>query len=263
MANKLAIVTGASSGIGFELAKVFSENDHDLVIAADEHQIFTAAEQLATRGTNVTWVKADLATFKGCVALWGAVEALDRPVDIVALNAGLGGGGLFAETDLEKEIQIMRLNVESTVHIAKYAVRKLLAQKSGRILITSSLLAELVAPREAVYAATKAFGRSFAKSLRYELKESGVSVTVLQPGPVNTSIFERADLEQTKIGDPNTKKADPYSVAIQAYEALMKGEEHVYAGDVTSRIEGSILGALPDGFVARLTDKLIDTSHTE
>ncbi len=147
------------------------------------------------------------------------------PLDAAAINAGVGVGGLFAETDLDQEINIVRLNVEGTVHIAKHVVQHMVAQGSGRILITSSIASEMVAPREAVYAASKAFDLSFAKSLRAELEDTGVTVTALQPGPTDTDFFHRAGMDNTKVGTEGKKESEPYDVAKQGFEALMKGEE--------------------------------------
>ncbi len=134
-------------------------------------------------GVQVTSVEADLATYDGVRDFWKRVEGLGVPVDAATINAGVGVGGLFAETDLQKEINLVRLNVEGTMHLAKHIVRHMLKHGRGRILITSSIAGEMVAPREAVYAASKAFDLSFAKSLRAELEGTGVTVTALQPGP--------------------------------------------------------------------------------
>ncbi len=256
MAEKLAVVTGASSGIGFNLAKVFAENGFDLIINAEDASIKDAAAQLGGLGVSVTPVEADLATFDGCKSFWQAVEAAGRKVDAVAINAGVGIGGLFVDTDLEKEINIVRLNCESTVHIAKYAARKLVAQKDGKILITSSIAAEMVAPKEAVYAASKAFDLSFGKSLRYELKDTGVSVTLLQPGPTDTNFFNRAELGDTKVGTEGKKESEPYDVAKQGFKALMAGDEHVYSASLTTKIEGALTGIVPDALIAKMHEKM-------
>lgn len=258
MSNKLAVVTGASSGIGYNLAKVFAENGFDLVIDAEDAGINKAAVEFKAMGVQVTPVQADLATYDGCKKFWAAVEAADRKVDAVAINAGVGVGGLFTDTDLDKEINLVRVNVESTVHIAKYAVRKLVAQKDGKILITSSIAAEMVAPKEAVYAASKAFDLSFAKSLRYELKETGVSVTILQPGPTDTNFFERADMGDTKAGTSGKKDSEPYEVAKQGFKALMAGDEHVYSASLMTKIEGAMMGMVPDSLVAKMHEKMTE-----
>lgn len=262
MAEKLAVVTGASSGIGYNLAKVFAENSYDLIVVAEDEHINAVASDLHSSGAvQVTPIQADLATFEGCDKFWDAVEATGRKVDAIALNAGIGVGGLFVDTDLAKEINLIRLNVESTVHIAKHAVRKMVAQKDGRILITSSIAGEMVAPKEAVYAASKAFDLSFGKSLRYELKDTGVSVTILQPGPTDTHFFDRADLGNTKVGTKGKHESEPYDVAKQGFKALMDGDEHVYSASLKTKIEGTMLGAVPDAAVARMHEKMTEPAN--
>ena len=256
VADKLAVVTGASSGIGYNLAKVFAENGFDLVIEAEDGGVSRAAADFKSLGCKVTPVQADLATFNGCKQFWQAVEALDRKVDAVAINAGVGVGGLFVDTDLEKEINLVRVNVESTIHIAKYAVRKLVAQRDGKILITSSIAGEMIAPKEAVYAASKAFDLSFGKSLRHELKDTGVSVTILQPGPTDTNFFERAELGNTEVGVSGKSESQPYDVAKQGFKALMAGDEHVYSASLKTKLEGAMMGIVPESLQATMHEKM-------
>lgn len=261
MAEKLAVVTGASSGIGYNLAKVFAENGYDLLIVSAGDRLEDATASLQSIGSSVTAVQADLASYEGCDKFWQAVEATGRKLDAIAINAGVGVGGLFVDTDLEKEINLIRLNVESTVHIAKHAVRKMVAQGDGKILITSSIAGEMVAPKEAVYAASKAFDLSFGRSLRYELKETGVSVTILQPGPTDTDFFNRADLGDTKVGTEGKKTSEPYDVAKQAYKALMDGEEHLYSASMKTKIQGSMLGVVPEGLMAKMHEKQTEPAN--
>ena len=256
MANQLALITGASSGIGFNLAKVFAENGYDIVIASAGERLDTAESELQSTGVQVTAVHADLATYEGCETLWKAVQSIGRPLDAAAINAGVGVGGLFAETDLDQEINLVRLNVESTVHIAKRVVQHMVSRKSGRILITSSIAAEMVAPREAVYAASKAFDQSFAKSLRAELEDTGVTVTALQPGPTDTDFFHRAGMDNTKVGSEGKKESEPYDVAKQGFEALMKGEKHVYSASWKTKLEGATAGLTPDAVKAAMHEKM-------
>ena len=258
MAEKFAVVTGASSGIGYNLAKVFAENGYDLIIAAEDAGIQSVASEFKSLGVTVTPVQADLATFDGCRQFWQQVESTGRTLDAIAINAGVGVGGLFVDTDLQKEINLVRLNCESTVHIAKYAVQKMVKQGAGRILITSSIAAEMVAPKEAVYAASKAFDLSFAKSLRYELKDTGVTVTALQPGPTDTNFFNRADLGDTKAGTEGKKESEPYDVAKQGFDALMSGEEHVYSASWKTKLEGSLMGVVPEGLMAKMHEKMTE-----
>ena len=257
MADKLAVVTGASSGIGYNLAKVFAENGFDLIIDSEGARLTTAAEDFKALGVDVIAVQANLANPEGCKQFWSAVEGTSRKVDAVAINAGVGVGGLFVDTDLEKELNMIRLNCESTVHIAKLAARKLVAQKDGKILITSSIAAEMIAPKEAVYAASKAFDLSFAKSLRAELKDTGVSVTLLQPGPVDTDFFDRAGAGDTKVGTEGKHESEPYDVARQGFKALMAGDEHVYAASIKTKMEGAIMGMVPDSLKAAMHSSMM------
>ena len=255
MSNQLALITGASSGIGLNLAKVFAENGFDIVIASAGERLDTAESELKSTGVQVTAVHADLATYEGCETLWQAIQSIGRPLDAASINAGVGVGGLFAETDIDQEINLVRLNVEGTVHIAKRVVQHMLSHGRGRILITSSIAAEMVAPREAVYAASKAFDQSFAKSLRAELEDTGLTVTALQPGPTDTDFFHRAGMDNTKVGSEGKKESEPYDVAKQGFEALMKGEKHVYSASWKTKLEGSLAGVTPDAVKASMHEK--------
>ena len=256
MAGQLAVVTGASSGIGYNLAKVFAENGFDLVIVSNGERLDKAEQDFAALGVSVKAVEADLASYDGVDEFWRTVEGLGRPVAAIALNAGVGVGGKFAETDLKEEINMIRLNVEGTTHIAKHAVKHMLANGSGKILITASIASEMIAPREAVYAATKAFDLSFAKSLRAELEDTGVTVTALQPGPVDTDFFHRAGMDDTQVGQDGKKESEPYDVAKQGFEALMKGEEHVYAASFKTKLEGAVANFVPDAVKAAMHEKM-------
>ena len=255
MANQLAVVTGASSGIGYNLAKVFAENGFDLVIASSGDRLDKAEADFRSMGVGVTAIQEDLSTYDGVMSFWRQVHAAGRPVDAIAINAGIGVGGLFVETDLEEEIKLVRLNVEGTMHIAKHAAKHMVARGSGRILITASIVSEMVAPRELVYAASKAFDLAFAKGLRAELKDTGVTVTALQPGPTDTNFFDRAGLSDTKVGSEGKKDSQPYDVAKQGYKALMDGDEHVYAASLMTKVQGAVMGVIPDSVQAAMHDK--------
>src|SRR6266511_4032717 len=173
----LAVVTGASSGIGYELARQFAEHGYDLVIVAEDAGITQAARDMQALGTTVESVRADLATWDGVERLWNTATTGGRHPDAVAINAGVGVGGEFTETDLRAEIKLVQLNCESVVHLAKLAARDMVNRGEGRILITSSIAGTMPGPYEAVYAASKAFDLSFAEALRHEVKDSGVTVT--------------------------------------------------------------------------------------
>jgi uncharacterized protein len=242
--GQLAVVTGASSGIGLELAKLFASNGYDLVIVAEDAGIESAAEQLRSIGPMVESVQADLATQDGVEELWERVLRLGRDVDAIAINAGVGVGGPFLETDLDEEINLINLNVTGAVHLAKHVVQHMSERGQGRILFTSSIAAEMPAPFEAVYGASKAFLLSFSEALRNELKDTNITVTALQPGPTDTNFFDRAGMQDTKVGAD--KKDDPADVARDGFEALMAGKDHVVAGSFKNKVQSTMAQITPD-----------------
>ena len=252
----LALVTGASSGIGKELAMELAKRGYDLVVASAGERLAPAAEDFRSHGHRVIEATVDLATTDGVEELWRQVEALGQPLDVACINAGVGLGGLFWETDLEKELNMVNLNCASTVHLAKYVVRQMVERGEGRILFTSSIAGEMVAPREAVYAATKAFVLSLAHSLRFELKDTGVTVTALQPGPTDTDFFHRAEMDDTKVGSEGKKESDPADVARQGIDALFDGKDHVYAASLKTKIEGKLANAIPGAAKAAMHEKM-------
>jgi uncharacterized protein len=246
--KQFAVVTGASSGIGYELAKQFAQNGFDLLVASEGDGINTAAREFEALGANVQVAQVDLASHDGVHKLEEAIQSSGRRVDAIAINAGVGVSGRFLETDLAEEINMVELNVVSTLHLAKYIVRQMVAQGSGRILFTASIAGTMPTPYEAVYGATKAFVRSLSQSLREELKDTGVSVTALMPGATETNFFHRAGADDTKLGA--SEKDDPAEVAKEGYEAMMAGKDHVVAGAFKNKLQAAAGYALPDPLVA-------------
>jgi short-subunit dehydrogenase len=247
-ARPLAVVTGASSGIGFELAKQFAINGFDLIVAAEDAELETASKELRSFGATVVAVRADLTTAEGVEELYRRMK--DRKVAAAALNAGVGAGGAFLDTDLRDELAIVDLNVRSTVHLAKYVARDMVAHHEGRLLFTSSIASTMPGAFQAVYNASKSFVQSFALALREELKDTGVTVTSLMPGPTDTEFFERADMEDTKVGSGD--KDDPEDVARMGFEALMNGDERVVAASMKTKLQGRFSRAMPDSAKAKM-----------
>lgn len=256
MAEQFAIVTGASSGIGLSLAKELASRGYDLLICSAGERLQTAAEELRSQGVHVTEVKADLATQEGVKHFWDEVLSLGRRIDVACINAGVGVGGLFAKTDLDAELNMVCLNCAGTVQLAKYVAQHMVSRNEGRILFTASIAGEMVAPREAVYAATKAFGLSFAHSLRYELRNTGISVTALQPGPTNTDFFHRAGMDNTKVGSEGKNESQPEDVARQGIEALLSGKDHVYAASAKTKVEGMLANVTPGSVKGAMHEKM-------
>jgi len=248
-ARPLALVTGASSGIGLELAKQFADHGYDLVVAADE-ELADAARDLAARGVRVEPVRVDLGTAEGVDQLYQHVVQVGRGLDAAVLNAGIGSGGSFDETPLEQELQLVDLNVRSTVQLAKYVVRDMAGRGEGRILFTSSIASTMPGTFSAVYNASKSFVQSFALALREELEDRGVAVTSLMPGPTDTEFFERAGMTDTKLG--SSKKDDPADVARDGFEALMAGKERAVSASLKTKAQGRAGRLVPDSVKAKM-----------
>lgn len=236
--NQLAVVTGASSGIGRELAARFAEHGYDLVVAAEDARIESTAGSLATtRAIRAVPVQADLATFDGVENLWQAIQATGRVPNAVAINAGVGVGGDFArDNELADELRLIALNITGAVHLAKRVLPEMIAAGHGGVLFTSSIAASAPGPYHATYAASKAFLLSFAEAIRYELRDTGVTVTALMPGPTDTEFFDRAGMQGTKLRE-QTSKDDPAEVAREGFEALMAGKDHVVAGSMKNKVQ--------------------------
>lgn len=228
----LAVVTGASSGIGLELAKEFARRGFDLAIVADSPKIHQAAGEIRALGANVDAVQIDLSTYEGVEQFYSGIG---RPVDAIAINAGVGVGGDFTrQTNLEAELKLIDLNVKSTVHLAKLALKDMLANNRGRVLFTASIASAAPGPFEAVYAASKAFVFSFSEALRNELRDTEITITALMPGATETNFFHRAGMDETKVGQ--SKKDDPAEVAREGVEALLSDKDRVVAGSFKNKL---------------------------
>jgi uncharacterized protein len=242
----LAVVTGASSGIGHELAKQFAHHGYDLVICAEDDAIQTAAAELRGLGAQVEAGQQDLRSYDGVEQFYKTVAAQGRPVAAVALNAGVGQGGAFVDSDLADDLSIIDLNVRATVHLAKRILPEMVERNAGRVLITSSIASTMPGAFQAIYNASKAFLQSFAVALQDELKHTDVTVTSLMPGPTETNFFRRAGMaDNTKVGRSSSKD-DPADVARQGYEALMAGKNRVVSASVTTKLQEAIASVLPD-----------------
>jgi short-subunit dehydrogenase len=260
--RQLAVVTGASSGIGFELAKVFAEQGFDLLIAAEDAELTTALEELKGSGANVEAHRVDLATEAGVIELYRHIQNTGRSIDVLALNAGIGAGGAFAtETELADELKLIDLNVRSTVHLCKLVVADMVEHGEGRILFTSSIASTMPGAFQAVYNASKSFVQSFALAIRNELKDTDITITSLMPGPTDTEFFERADMEDTKVGAD--EKDDPAEVARQGYDALMAGKEKVVGGSFKNKVQTVAGKVIPDSKKAEMHRQMAEPGSAE
>lgn len=260
MSQKLALVTGASNGIGLCLAQELAARGYDLVVCSESDRLLEAATTMRASGADVIPINADLATREGVDLLWDKIAKRGRPLDIACINAGIGVGGQFWETDLEDELKMIQLNCTSVVHLAKHVVQHMRKLNAGKILFTSSIVGEMVAPREAVYAATKAFVLSFAHSLRYELRETSITVTALQPGPTDTDFFHRAGMDDSKAASESNGQSRPEDVAKDGLDALFAGKDHVYSHTVATKVEGTVMNMVPGFIQASMHEKM--TKHS-
>lgn len=256
--RKFALVTGASTGIGYELARECAENGFNLMIAADEPEIHKAAEKLRAAGAEVDAVEADLATAEGVEKLYQA--ASNRQIDALLANAGRGLGDGFLDQDFEEVRHVIDTNVTGTLDLIQKVGRDMRQRGEGRILITGSIAGFMPGAFQAVYNGTKAFLDSFSFALRNELKDSGVTVTCLMPGPTDTEFFERAGLQDTKVGVQ--EKADPAKVAKDGFEAMMNGEGDVVSG-WKNKIQAAIAHITPANFLAEQHRKMAEPGTAE
>lgn len=253
--GKNALITGATSGIGYELAKLFARDGYGLVIVArGEEELRTTAEELKSQyGTNVTTISCDLMEPDAPFELYEEVSSQGLQIDVLVNNAGQGVYGEFVDTDIERELDIIQLNVASVVALTKLFLQDMVSRDSGKILNVTSIAGKIPGPLQAVYHGTKAFAHSFTEAIRNELKDTGISITSLLPGATDTDFFNKADMQDAK----NVKEgslADPADVAKDGYEALMKGDDMVISG-LKNKIQVAMSAVMPDSMVAENVHK--------
>jgi uncharacterized protein len=243
--RKLAIVTGASTGIGLELAKLAAHDGYDLIVAADE-PLVDASAALKNLGVDVQSVEADLATDQGVKQL--LLAAGDRPIDVLVANAGHGHGGAFVEQDPEDWKHTIGTNISGTLLLIQPVLRQMLERDEGRILVTGSIAGYIPGSFNAVYNGTKAFIDNFCAAISEEIKDSRVTITVLKPGATDTEFFRRADMLDTKVGQMD--KDDPADVAKTGWGAMLKGERSVVHG-LMNKATVLAAGLAPESLTAR------------
>jgi short-subunit dehydrogenase len=249
--NGLAVVTGASTGIGLELARCCARNGFDLLIAADEPRIEQAAAELRQEGCDVRAIQVDLATEEGVDALYAATEG--RPVQALLANAGIGLGHAFLDQDFERTRRLVDTNIIGTLYLIHRIGNDMRRNNAGRILITGSIAGFTPGSFQAVYNASKSFLNSFSFAIREELKDTNLTVTCLMPGATETEFFNRADMLDTKVG--TEKKDDPADVAKKGFEAMMNGEGDVVTG-WTNKLQSSLANVTPSEVLAEQHRKM-------
>ncbi|WP_420382778.1 SDR family NAD(P)-dependent oxidoreductase [Novosphingobium sp.] len=255
MAEKFAIITGASTGIGFELATLAAQNGYDLLVVADEALINAAAADFEQFDVNVQSIEADLSTTEGVEALLAATQG--RKIDVLCANAGRGLGRGFLDQDVAEWRRVIDTNITGTLYLLQSVLKDMVHRNEGKVLITGSIAGFIPGSFQAVYNASKAFVDSFADAIRNELKDSnGVSITTLMPGPVETEFFARADMLDTSVGAADNK-SDPADVARDGWNALMKGEAHIVSG-WKNKIQATVAHVTPASILAEEHRKMAE-----
>jgi len=249
----LAVVTGASAGIGFELAKLFAEDGYDLILAADR-PLTEITQTLQGSGVRVEAVEGDLSTEEGVQDLLRTIGG--RPVDALAANAGHGLGRAFLDQSFDDILHVINTNITGTLRLTQPVATAMKARGQGKILFTGSIAGLMPGSFQAVYNASKAFVDSFSFALRNELKDDGVSVTVLMPGPTDTDFFERADMLDTQVGQDD-RKADPADVAKIGYKAMNRGDGDVVAG-LGNKLQATMAAITPQTVLAEQHRKMAE-----
>lgn len=250
--KKHALITGATSGIGYELAKLFAKDGYDLVIVArHQNELDKVAMELQASGNiQVTPIAADLFVPDSAFQVYKQVKEKGMEISVLVNDAGQGQYGEFVDTDLKKELAIIQLNISSLVVLTKLFLQDMVEKGEGKILNLSSIASKAPGPWQAVYHGTKAFVQSFTEAVREEVKESGVTLTALLPGVTDTDFFNKANMQSSKAIQDESKMADPADVAKDGYEALMAGKDMVVSG-MKNKMQVGMSGITPDETLAK------------
>ncbi|GGB22101.1 oxidoreductase [Sphingomonas metalli] len=260
MANTFAIITGASTGIGFELATLAAKDGYDILVVADEPLIEAAAEDFRQFGTEVRSVVADLSTLEGVDTLLAATNG--RQVDVLCANAGKGLGHAFLDQSVEDWRRVVDTNITGTIYLLHKVLPQMVARNAGKVLVTGSIAGYIPGSFQAVYNSTKSFIDYFTDALRDELREAdGVTLTTLKPGPVDTEFFASADMLDTSVGQSESK-SDPAKVAKDGWDAMNKGEASIFSG-LSTKVQGVMANVLPASVLAAQHRKMAEPGSGE
>jgi short-subunit dehydrogenase len=248
--NQYALITGATSGIGYELAKLFAADGYNLVIVSrDQNKLDLKAAELKQSGVNVIPIAKDLFDPEEAFSLYADLRSQNIRIDVLVNNAGQGVYGEFEETDIDRELDIINLNISSVVVLTKLFLQEMTARNSGKILNLASIASKVPGPWQAVYHGTKAFVLSFSEAIREELRDTEITVTALMPGATDTDFFNKADMEASKQVQDKDALANPADVAKDGYEALIAGKDKVISG-FKNKVQIAMANLMPDSAVA-------------
>jgi len=249
-AKKTVLITGGTEGIGFELARIFAREHYDLILVSrTQDKLDTAAQSLKTEyNAKVHTIAKDLKDHESTKQLYQEVKGMAGDIDILVNNVGQGEYGKFLDNNVDRELEIIHLNIGSYVILTKYFLKDMVARNKGKILNVGSIAGETPGPWQAVYHGTKAFVNSFSEAVNNEIKDTDVTITLLRPGATDTEFFDKADMEDAKMVQEG-KLADPAKVAQDGYDALMAGKHSITSG-LMNKIMVGVSNILPDNLAA-------------
>ena len=251
-----ALITGGTSGIGYELAKIFAGNGHNLILVArDEADLTITRNELLELGVDVQIISKDLFDKQAPFELYEEICSKEYNVNILVNNAGQGQYGEFADTNIYRELSIIQLNISSLVVLTKLFLQDMIKKGDGKIMNLSSIASKAPGPLHSVYHGTKAFVQSFTQAIAEEVKDKGITVTALLPGATDTDFFNKADMQQTKVAKESDKLEDAKKVAQDGYNALMKGEQMKISGGLKNKVKVALSNVLSDKTAAKKVQK--------
>ena len=248
--KKYALITGATSGIGYELAKLFAQDQYNLVLVSrDQQELDAKAQEFEQLGIEVTTISKDLFKREEAFSLYDEVKSKGIEIDVLVNDAGQGVYGKFQDTEIDRELNIIDLNIASVVILTKCFLKDMVAKNSGKILNLASIASKTPGPWQSVYHGTKAFVLSFSEAIREELKDTEITVTALMPGATDTDFFNKADMQESKAVQDPEALSDAADVAKDGYEALMAGKDKVISG-FKNKVQINLSNIMPDTMVA-------------
>jgi len=253
--NKYALITGASSGIGYELAKLFAADKYNLVLVSrNQQELDNRAAELRQQGVEVVTIAKDLFNRQEAFDLYDEVKSRDLHIDVLVNDAGQGLYGEFKDTDINRELSIIDLNIASLVILTKQFLQDMVARNEGKILQLASIASKVPGPWQSVYHGTKAFVLSFTEAIREELKDTNITITALMPGATDTDFFDKAGMQNSKMLEDKSSLSNPADVAKDGYEALQDGKDKVISG-LKNKVQIAMTNLTPDSTVAHLMNE--------
>jgi len=249
------LITGGTSGIGRELAKIFAREHYNLILVARNGQeLNSCANEFRQTGVEVVTLAKDLFNRDEVFAVYDEVKAKGLQVDVLVNDAGQGYYGEFKDTDINRELDIIQLNIGATVILTKCFLKDMVARNEGKILQLASIASVTPGPWQSVYHGTKAFILSFSEAIREELKDTNITVTALLPGATDTDFFNKADMQDSKIVQDKSSLSNPADVAQDGFDALMAGDDKVTSG-LKNKMMVGMSNVMPETTVAHMMNE--------